>query len=64
MLRRNASDSSLKTQKIPIRSARPSRYDPKLAADRLLRRKYLQVSVGAFHFRHLQKYLEERARAR
>jgi hypothetical protein len=42
MLRRNASDSSLKSQKIPIRSARPSRHhDPMLAAHKLLRRKYL-----------------------
>jgi hypothetical protein len=41
MLRRNASDSSLKARKIPIRTARPSRCDPMLAADRLLRRKYL-----------------------
>lgn len=35
-----------------------------LCADRLLRRKYLQVSIGAFHFRHAERYVEDRNKAK
>ena len=62
MLRRNGSDTSIKTIKIPIRSARASKNDAIVAADRFLRQKYLQVSVGAFHYRNVQKYLEDKNR--
>lgn len=64
MLRRNPSETSLKNIKIPIRSARPTRQDPMLYSDRLLRRKYLHVSIGAFHFRHLEQYVEDRNKAK
>lgn len=64
MLRRNPWDSSLKNIKIPIRSARATKQDPMLCADRLLRRKYLQVSIEAFHFRHVEKYVEDRNKAK
>lgn len=64
MLKRSPSDNSLKNMKIPIRSARATRQDPMLCADKLLRRKYLQVSIGAFHFRHVEKYVEDRNKAR
>jgi hypothetical protein len=51
MLRRNGSDTSIKTIKIPIRSARTSKNDAIVAADRFLRQRYLQVSKCSEIFR-------------
>lgn len=58
MLRRNGSENALRQQKLPIRSTRQSRQDLTLTVpDKLLRRKYLQVNLGAFFFRRTQEYL-------